>query len=244
MISNQVLQNTLDGLRSITRTDLCITDTEGKVLASTFSETVCTEDEVLAFAQSQADSQVIKGYQYFKVHDDHQLEYILVINSAGEDVYTLGKLVVFQIQSLLTAYEIDAKIVIRKKHYVVYVKEGSQIVELLGLMGAHISLMQLENVRIVKEMRNSVNRRVNCETANITKTVTAATRQIEDIIYIRDHYGLENLPEPLSQMAEVRLENPDAPLKELGEYLDPPVGKSGVNHRLRKLSELADRIRT
>ena len=105
MISNQVLQNTLDGLRSITRTDLCITDTEGKVLASTFSETVCTEDEVLAFAQSQADSQVIKGYQYFKVHDDHQLEYILVINSAGEDVYTLGKLVVFQIQSLLTAYK-------------------------------------------------------------------------------------------------------------------------------------------
>ena len=105
MISNQVLQNTLDGLRSITRTDLCITDTEGKVLASTFSETVYTEDEVLAFAQSQADSQVIKGYQYFKVHDDHQLEYILVINSAGEDVYTLGKLVVFQIQSLLTAYK-------------------------------------------------------------------------------------------------------------------------------------------
>ena len=81
-------------------------------------------------------------------------------------------------------------------------------------------------------------------TANITKTVNAATRQIEDIIYIRDHYGLENLPEPLSQMAEARLENPDAPLKELGEYLDPPVGKSGVNHRLRKLSELADRIRT
>ena len=105
MISNQVLQNTLDGLRSITRTDLCITDTEGKVLASTFSETVCTEDEVLAFAQSQADSQVIKGYQYFKVHDDHQLEYRLVINSAGDDGYTLGKLVVFQIQSHLTAYK-------------------------------------------------------------------------------------------------------------------------------------------
>jgi DNA-binding protein WhiA len=104
--------------------------------------------------------------------------------------------------------------------------------------------MKLENMRIVKEMRNSVNRRVNCETANITKTVNAATRQIEDIEYIRDHYGLENLPETLRQMAEVRLENPDAPLKELGEYLDPPVGKSGVNHRLRKLSELADRIRT
>ena len=85
---------------------------------------------------------------------------------------------------------------------------------------------------------------MNCETAYITKTVKAATRQLEDIEYTRDHYGLENLPETLRQMAEVRLENPDAPLKELGEYLDPPVGKSGVNHRLRKLSELADRIRT
>ena len=105
MISNQVLQNTLDGLKSISRTDLCITDVEGKVLASTFSENVCTQEEVLAFANSQADSQVIKGYQFFKIYDDHQLEYVLVILDAGEDVYTIGKLVVFQIQSLLTAYK-------------------------------------------------------------------------------------------------------------------------------------------
>ena len=105
MISNQVLQNTLDGLKSISRTDLCITDVEGKVLASTFSENVCTQEEVLAFVNSQADSQVIKGYQFFKIYDDHQLEYVLVILDAGEDVYTLGKLVVFQIQSLLTAYK-------------------------------------------------------------------------------------------------------------------------------------------
>lgn len=149
-----------------------------------------------------------------------------------------------QLQSVIQGFDIEAKIVLRKKYYVVYLKEGSGIVDLLNVCEAPIALMKLENLRIVKEMRNSVNRRVNCETANITKTVNAATRQIEDIIYIRDHYGLENLPEPLSQMAEVRLENPDAPLKELGEYLDPPVGKSGVNHRLRKLSELADRIRT
>ena len=149
-----------------------------------------------------------------------------------------------QLQEIIHSFHIDAKIVLRKKSYVLYVKEGAQIVDMLAIMEANVALMDLENIRILKEMRNSVNRRVNCETANITKTVTAATRQIEDIIYIRDHYGLENLPEPLSQMAEVRLENPDAPLKELGEYLDPPVGKSGVNHRLRKLSELADRIRT
>ena len=148
-----------------------------------------------------------------------------------------------QLQQVIQGFAVDAKIVIRKKYYVVYLKEGTAIVDLLNIMEAHVSLMNLENLRIVKEMRNSINRRVNCETANISKTVNAATRQIEDIEYLRDHYGLHKLPAALRQMAEVRLEYPDAPLKELGEYLDPPVGKSGVNHRLRKLSELADKIR-
>ena len=127
---------------------------------------------------------------------------------------------------------------------VVYLKEGEGIVELLNVMGAHVSLMELENMRILKEMRNSINRRVNCETANISKTVTAAGRQIEDILLIRERYGFENLPDNLRQMAEVRLEYPDAALKELGGYLDPVVGKSGVNHRLRRLSEIADKIRS
>ena len=148
-----------------------------------------------------------------------------------------------QLRSVIQGFGMEAKIVTRKKYYVVYLKEGSAIVDLLNVCGAPISLMNLENLRILKEMRNSVNRRVNCETANITKTVNAATRQIEDIKYLRDYYGFRNLPENLRQMAEVRLENPDAPLKELGEYLNPPVGKSGVNHRLRKLSELADNMR-
>ena len=149
-----------------------------------------------------------------------------------------------QIQSIMATFDIDAKIVIRKRYYVVYIKEGSQIVDILNVMEAHVALMKLENLRILKEMRNSINRQVNCEAANITKTVNAATRQIEDIELIKEQYGFQKLPEPLRQMAEVRLEHPDAPLKELGEYPDPPVGKSGVNHRLRKLSELADRIRT
>ena len=147
------------------------------------------------------------------------------------------------LQQVIKGFEIDAKIVVRKKYFVVYLKEGTAIVDLLNIMEAHVSLMNLENLRIVKEMRNSINRRVNCETANISKTVNAASRQIEDITFLRDHYGLQKLPVPLREMAEVRLENPDAPLKELGEYLNPPVGKSGVNHRLRKLSEIADKIR-
>ena len=149
-----------------------------------------------------------------------------------------------QLRQVMQSFDIDARIVIRKKYYVVYLKEGTAIVDLLNIMEAHVSLMNLENLRIVKEMRNSINRRVNCETANISKTVNAAARQIEDIEYLRDHYGLQKLPAALRQMAEVRLEYPDAPLKELGDYLDPPVGKSGVNHRLRKLGELADKLRT
>ena len=148
-----------------------------------------------------------------------------------------------QLQNVILTFDIDAKIVVRKKYYVVYIKEGSQIVELLGLTGAHVSLMQLENVRIVKEMRNSVNRKVNCETANLNKTVSAAVRQVEDIRYIQRTIGFQELNEGLAEMAVLRLEHPEASLKELGDLLTPPVGKSGVNHRLRKLSLIAEKLR-
>ena len=148
-----------------------------------------------------------------------------------------------QLRDEIVDFGLDAKIVERKKHYVVYLKEGAQIVDMLNVMEAHVSLMNLENVRIIKEMRNSVNRQVNCETANINKTVSAAVKQIEDIEYIRDKTGFEELPDNLRDMALVRLEHPDAPLKELGEYLNPPVGKSGVNHRLRKISMIAENMR-
>ena len=155
-----------------------------------------------------------------------------------------GKEQAEQLRDIIQGFQIEAKVIKRKKYDVVYLKEGAGIVDLLNVMGAHVSLMNLENLRIVKEMRNSINRRVNCETANISKTVTAASKQIEDILLIRDKYGFENLPDNLRQMAEIRLEYPDAALKELGGYLEPEVGKSGVNHRLRRLSEIADRIRS
>lgn len=148
-----------------------------------------------------------------------------------------------QISEVLQSFDIHAKSVQRKKYEVVYIKESEEIVELLNVIGAHIALMNLENLRILKDMRNSINRRVNCEAANITKTVNAATKQIDDITYIRKHYGFDDLSPQLREIAEVRLENPDASLKELGEYVNPKVGKSGVNHRLRKLGELADKLR-
>ena len=148
-----------------------------------------------------------------------------------------------QIQQTIAHFDLEAKIICRKKHYVVYMKEGAAIVDLLNVMGARLSLMYLENLRVEKEVRNSVNRKVNCEAANITKTVNAASKQIEDIQYLQKHYGMEKLPENLREMAEIRLEYPESSLQELGKFLNPPVGKSGVNHRLRKLSELADKIR-
>lgn len=148
-----------------------------------------------------------------------------------------------QIQDVIHSFELDARIVRRKKYFVVYLKEGAGIVDLLNVMGAHLSLMNLENLRIEKEMRNSINRQVNCEAANITKTVNAASKQIEDILLLKKHYGLSNLPENLQEMALARLSHPESSLQELGGYLNPPVGKSGVNHRLRKLSEMAEKVR-
>lgn len=148
-----------------------------------------------------------------------------------------------QIQEILHSFELEAKIVRRKKYYVVYLKEGAVIVDLLNVIGAHLSLMNLENLRIEKEVRNSINRQVNCETANITKTVNAASKQIEDIQLIQKRIGLSGLPDNLRDMALVRLSHPESSLQELGGYLNPPVGKSGVNHRLRKLSEMAEKIR-
>jgi len=149
-----------------------------------------------------------------------------------------------QMRKLLQDFELDAKTVLRKKYYVVYIKEGENIADFLNIIEAHKALMEFENTRIYKGVRNMVNRKVNCDAANINKTVTAAARQVEDIEYIRRVHGLDKLPEHLREMAYVRLENPEVPLGELGKLLDPPVGKSGVNHRLRKLGEFAKSLRS
>ncbi len=148
-----------------------------------------------------------------------------------------------QIMETARAFELDARVVERRRYYVVYLKEGSQIVDMLNVMGAYVSLMDLENVRILKEVRNSINRQVNCETANLGKTISAAVKQIEDINYIKDNVGLDSLNEELAATARLRLQYPDTPLKDLGTLLVPAVGKSGVNHRLRKISQIAEELR-
>ncbi|SEF59378.1 hypothetical protein SAMN05660865_00568 [Caloramator fervidus] len=148
-----------------------------------------------------------------------------------------------EIMKLLNSFDLGAKIILRKNNYVVYIKEGDKIIDLLNIIGAHNALLQLENVRIYKEMRNNVNRLVNCETANLNKTVNAAVRQIESIKLIQEKIGLKKLPPNLREIAELRLKYPDISLKELGQMLNPPLGKSGVNHRLRKIEKIAEELK-
>lgn len=148
-----------------------------------------------------------------------------------------------QLQEFINAFSLESKVIRRKNNFVIYLKESSQIVDVLNVMEAHVGLMKFENVRIYKDMRNSINRQVNCEAANISKTVKAATKQIEDINYIRANNNFTKLSDALQDVALLRVEHTDASLKELGDMLTPPLGKSGVNHRLRKISRIADKLR-
>ena len=143
---------------------------------------------------------------------------------------------------LIRGLGVDAHVVRRKRYHVVYVKESSQIADLLGLMGANASLLRFESARVVKEVRGNVNRKVNCETANINKTANAAAAQIEDIRRIRQAADAPALPAGLDEIATLRVQYPEATLAELGRMMDPPIGKSGVNHRLRRLSRIAKEL--
>lgn len=144
--------------------------------------------------------------------------------------------------AFISDYELKVKYVERKGNYVVYMKEGDSIVDFLNIIGAHATLLKFEDIRIIKQVRNNVNRVVNCETANLNKVIDAAYTQIEAIEKIHRTIGISALKPKLIEVAELRLDNPDISLKELGELLDPPVGKSGVNHRLKKIVQIADDI--
>jgi len=144
---------------------------------------------------------------------------------------------------LANKFDLNARCIERKKGFIFYIKEGEKIIELLNIVGAHQALFKFEDVRIMRDMRNSVNRIVNCETANLNKTIGAAVRQIENIKLLQREVGLDSLPEKLKEVAEIRLQHPDMNLTEVGEMLGGKVSKSGVNHRLRKIDALAEKIR-
>lgn len=146
---------------------------------------------------------------------------------------------------LINSFGLNAKVLERKKGFIIYIKEGEKITEFLNIIGAHQALLFFEDVRIMKDMRNSVNRLVNCETANLNKTVGAAMRQVENIRFIEKEVGLHILPDKLREIAELRVNHQDVTLKELGEMVSTgKVSKSGVNHRLRKIDEFANKLRS
>ena len=130
-----------------------------------------------------------------------------------------------------------------KSKFQLYIKDGEEISKFLALIGANKGVMSFEDVRITKEIKNNVNRMVNCETANLNKIVNASVDQINDIKLIQNLKKFDELPEYLKEIALVRLDNPDASLKHLGELLEKPIGKSGVNHRLQKIHEIAEELR-
>ncbi|MDW5299347.1 MAG: DNA-binding protein WhiA [Sedimentibacter sp.] len=141
---------------------------------------------------------------------------------------------------LLESNGIVGKTIYRKNNYVTYVKESEQISDLLALMGANKAVLDFENVRAVKETRNQINRVINCETANLDKIVDTSMRQINSIKVLKKYKAIDKLPDHLRELAYLRLKHSNASLKELGQMLNPPLGKSGVNHRLRKIEEIAE----
>lgn len=162
----------------------------------------------------------------------YHLEFVTANKAHAEDL-----------SQLINSFGLNSKVIGRKDNYIVYIKESEQIVDLLNIIGAHQALLKLEDIRVLKDVRNNINRIVNCETANLSKTIEASMRQIENIKLIENTVGLGELPDNLREIAELRLDYSDASLKELGMLLNPPVGKSGVNHRLRKIEEIADKLR-
>jgi len=149
------------------------------------------------------------------------------------------------ILDMMNHFNLNARTVERRSGYIVYLKEAEKIADFLQIVGATNAMLKFEDVRIVRDMRNSVNRLVNCETANLNKTIDAAQRQIENINYLKEHVGLDNLPDKLREIAVLRIEHPDVSLKELGDMVPSGViSKSGINHRLRKLNELAERYQS
>jgi len=166
-----------------------------------------------------------------------EIEYHIEIALPTEDLATF-------VIDQLKYYEINAKKTCRKSKYVVYLKKGDEVSDMLSLMGAANAVLSLHNVRIKKDVSNKVNRQLNCDNSNINRVMETALQQIADIRYIDAELGLDKLPAPLREMAEVRLDNADTSLAGLGELLAKPIGKSGVNARLKKLSEIARKLRS
>ena len=209
-------------------TDLDILDESGLSINTDVPEEVLNEDQRMRSYLRGAF--LATG----SVNNPETSRYHLEIYSLYED-HNEG------IAQMMNYFHLNARTTKRRNGYIVYLKEAEKIADFLQLIGATNSMLKFEDIRIVRDMRNSVNRLVNCENANINKTVAAAERQIENIKHLQATVGLDSLPDKLRELAVLRLENPEVSLKELGEMVPSgPISKSGINHRLRKLNELAE----
>ncbi|MGL5635046.1 MAG: DNA-binding protein WhiA [Sarcina sp.] len=218
------------GVRELLKTAGILKEDEGLISLdySIDNKFVNTEDKRRAFIRGA----FIGGGSISNPEKTYHLEFVAHSQEFANDL-----------RDIINHYKLNSKVIQRKNSYIVYIKEVEKIQDTLSILGAHTCLLEIENIRIVKEMRNNVNRLVNCETANLSKTVNAAVRQVESIRYIESTVGLSRLPKNLQEIAQLRLENPEESLKELGEMLTPPVGKSGVNHRLRKIEKIAQELK-
>jgi len=145
-----------------------------------------------------------------------------------------------ELKEIILNFGIDIKSTKKGSDYMLYLKDGEEISSFLALMGAAKAMLKFEEIRVIKDTRNNINRLVNCETANLNKTINAAVKQIEDIKKLKKNKKFETLPESLKEVAKLRLENPDSTYEELGKMLSKPIGKSGVSHRLEKISKIAN----
>lgn len=148
-----------------------------------------------------------------------------------------------QIVEFLSKYNIEAKVTKKGNGYITYIKEGEAISSFLALIGANNAMLRFEEIRVLKETRNNINRIINCETANLTKTIEASVEQIENIKLLKKRNKFNKLSKGLQEIAEIRLKNPDLSYEELGKMLAKPIGKSGVSHRLKKINEIAEELK-
>lgn len=215
---------------------------QGKVYIITFKTSCVTnimsDDELeVVKKDEQLQKAFIRGvFMGAGSLNNPEKEYHLSILISNEEHVNLLK-------EFINKYNIDFKSLNNNKTFCLYIKDGEQISRFLALVGANSAMLKFEEIRVMRETRNKVNRLVNCETANLNKTISAAVMQIEDIKYIKEKGEFNKMPENLKKIANLRLENPDASLTELAEKLDEKISKSGVNHRLKKISEIAQEIR-
>ena len=206
-------------------------DIQGKIFSITLKEQLDFNEIDIIDSKIVINEKTKKFCNNESINNPEKIYHMEIIYSCEKNVdYIL---------EILSKYDIN----IKKLNSTAYMKDGEEISKFLAFIGASSAVLKFEEIRVIRDMRNNVNRLVNCETANLNKTINAALKQIEDIKFIKKMKKFNELPQNVQEVANLRLENPDIPLAELGKMLSTPVGKSGVNYRLKVISNFAEELR-